>query len=72
MRYLIIFLLGGCSTIDKIRCFTIDGKAMSSCTAFQQYRRLCDKYQGLDYGNGAYGVCMDGTKFDYEGKKINE
>jgi len=72
MRYLIIFLLGGCSTVDTIKCFSLDGKAMSSCTAFKQYRRSCKEHGGVDYGNGLYGVCMDGSKFDYEGKKINE
>ena len=60
MKLLIfILLLQSCST-----CFSIDGRAYSSCLGRKRYTEKCKNHGGLNYHLGDIkGVCNDGTEF---------
>lgn len=63
MRVLIIALfLQGCSSLS---CFSIDGRAYSSCLGGKKFKKLCEAKGGLNYYLGqSKGVCNDGTEFN--------
>lgn len=61
----ILLLLTSCAKFDFIRCFSIDGKASSSCERGMRAERLCDKHEGLrDYSYNFY-ECKNG--FQHKG-----
>ncbi len=52
-----------CSTIDSIRCFSIDGKSALNCSQKLRAERLCSDKKGLENWNYSFAKCNDGTEF---------
>lgn len=62
MRVLFIALiLSSCAYLDGIRCFSLDGKAASSCKRGLRFERMCKEHDGLREYGGLTGTCNDGT-----------
>lgn len=62
---LLLLLLTSCAKFDFVRCFSIDGKASSSCERGLRADRLCEDHDGLnDYDYYGY-KCNDG--FNHKG-----
>lgn len=58
---LIAFLFTACTTFDGVRCFSIDGKAASSCQRGLKADRLCGE-KGLAYYSYGEATCKDESK----------
>ena len=65
MRFLLLFLIfnmSGCSLWNAWDCWSIDGKAASSCMREKDARKACRKHKGLKNYSFNYGLCNDGTE----------
>jgi len=56
-------LVSSCSTIDFIRCFSIDGKQAMSCERGLRAGRICKDKKGLKDYRYHQAECNDGTVF---------
>lgn len=59
---MLLTFLGACSSIDGLRCFSLDGKASSSCQSRLEFERKCEDHEGLAVFNAVGGYCKDGTE----------
>lgn len=68
MKYVLLtLLLSSCSSMDGLRCFSLDGKKSSWCKRKIRAERVCASNKGMKSFYFNFAECYDGKVF----KNIN-